>query len=50
MITDRILNISDLLKISLIEKYANETRFFDEQIYHKIRQYRLKKQHVLKNR
>ena len=49
MIIDRILSINDLLKIFFIEEYANETRFFDEQIYCKIRQYRLKRQHVLKN-
>ena len=39
MITDRILNINDLLKKIFVEKYANEVRFFDEQIYRKIRQY-----------
>ena len=43
IIIDRILNINDLLKISFIEEYANEVRFSDEQIYRKIRQYRLKK-------
>ena len=50
MITDRILGISDLLRISLVEEYANEARPSDGQIYRKIRQYRLERQHVLENR